>query len=191
MITRTIQNSDAMKSALILLLFLWGCTEKKTDKMFDTAKQDVRVIEKEIADYHTALKRAYNHRGVNTDSLVDAYFDPDVYYVTYWGNSEPIDTTKKRLRDALPRVSDYDNQYESLKVRVYGDGAYAFFILRQNYKVDGNPLEEYLPTTYVLERRGDRWMIVHAQRTSDYQTMEQLVALSRSIQSKTAGESQR
>jgi hypothetical protein len=169
-----------MKPMLILLLVLAGCNQNKNESTFDTSKQDAQLIEKEIADFHSALKKAYNHKGINTDSLMDAYFDPQTYYVTYWGTSEPIDTTKKRVRDALPHVSDYDNQFESLRAKAYGDGAYAFFILRQNYKVDGKPLEEYLPTTFVFERRGDRWIVVHAQRTSDYETMRQLVALAES-----------
>jgi hypothetical protein len=180
-----------MKLILILLLVLAGCGQNKNDNTFDTSKQDAQLIEKEIADFHSALKKAYNHQGINTDSLMDAYFDPQTYYVTYWGTSEPIDTTKRRLRDAVPRVSGYDSQFESLRVKVYGDGAYAFFVLRQNYKVDGNPLEEYLPTTFVFERRGDRWTIVHAQRTSDYETMQQLIALTQSLQAKKGSESKR
>ncbi len=178
-----------MKPILILLLLLAGCGQNKKESTFDTSKQDAQLIEKEIADFHSALKKAYSHEGINTDSLISAYFDAGTYYVTYWGTSEPIDTTKKRLRDALPRVSDYDNQFESLRVKVYGDGAYAFFILRQNYKVDGKPLDEYLPTTFVFERRGDRWLVVHAQRTSDYETMQQLVALSQSQQANKASDS--
>lgn len=180
-----------MKPLLILLVLLTGCSRNKTESTFDTSKQDAQLIEKEIADFHSALKKAYNHEDVNTDSLIDAYFDPETYYVTYWGTSEPIDTTKKRLRDALPHVSDYDNQFESLRVKVYGDGAYAFFILRQSYKVDGKALDEYLPTTFVFERRGDRWLIVHAQRTSDYETMQQLVALSQSQAAKKSPDTKR
>lgn len=180
-----------MKRIMIVLFLVVGCGEKKSDTTFDTAKQDAQIIEKEIADFHAALKKVYNHGYINTDSLMDAYFDHDIYYVTYWGNSEPIDTTKKRLRAALPHVSDYDNRFENLTVKVYGDGAYAFFILRQEYKVDGRLLDEYLPTTYVLERRGDRWHIVHAQRTSDFQTMQQLANLSQVKGAATTGASKR
>lgn len=179
-----------MKPLLVLLIVLAGCGRNKSDGAFDTSKQDVQLIGKEIADFHSALKKAYNHESINTDSLIDAYFDPETYYVTYWGTSEPIDTTKKRLRDALPHVTDYDNQFESLRVKVYGDGAYAFFILRQSYKVDGKPLDEYLPTTFVFERRGDRWIVVHAQRTSDYETMQQLVALTQSQMGKKSSSSE-
>ncbi len=168
-----------MKRFLILLLLVAGCGQKKDSKEFDTSKQDAQMIEKEIADFYAGLRKAYNHEGINTDSLIDAYFDPDVYYVTYWGNTEPIDTTKKRLKAALAHVTEYENHYEGLRVKAYGDGAYAFIILRQDYKVDGKPLDEYLPTTYVFERRGDRWIIVHAQRTSDYQTMQELVDMAR------------
>ena len=94
----------------LFVFLLAGCGQNKNENAFDTSKQDAQLIEKEIADFHSALKKAYNHQGINTDSLMDAYFDPNTYYVTYWGTSEPIDTTKKRLRDALPHVSDYDNQ---------------------------------------------------------------------------------
>lgn len=177
-----------MKHALMFLILFAGCTQNKKESTFDTSKQDAQLIEKEIADFHLALKNAYGHQGINTDSLIDAYFDPQTYYVTYWGTSEPIDTTKKRLRNALPHVSDYDNQYESLQVKVFGDGAYAFFVLRQSYKVDGKPLDEYLPTTLIFERRGDRWVIIHEQRTSDYQTMQQLVALSQPLTEKEASD---
>ncbi len=167
-----------MKNVLMLsLLFSGACTQNKNEGAFDTSKQDAQVIEKEIADFHLALKKAYNHEGINTDSLIDAYFDPQAYYVTYWGTSEPIDTMKLRIRSALSHVSGYDNRYESVQVKSYGDGAYAFFILRQEYQVDGRPLEEYLPTTFVFERRGDRWLVVHAQRTSDYETIQQLLSL--------------
>jgi biopolymer transport protein ExbD len=168
-----------MKRFLILLLIVAGCGQKKDSKEFDTSKQDAQLIEKEIADFYSGLRKAYNHQNVNTDSLIDAHFDADVYYVTYWGNTEPIDTTKKRLKAALSHVTEYENHYEGLRVKVYGDGAYSFVILRQDYKVDGRPLEEYLPTTYVFERRGDRWIIVHAQRTSDYQTMQELMDMAR------------
>ncbi len=170
-----------MKHVLMLsLLILAACTQNKRQDAFDTSKQDIQEIEKEVADFHLALKKAYNHEGINTDSLIDVYFDPQAYYVTYWGTSEPVDTMKLRIRTALPHVSEYDNQYESLQVKSYGDGAYAFFILRQNYKVDGRPLEEYLPTTFVFERRGARWVVVHAQRTSDYETFQQLLRLGQS-----------
>jgi hypothetical protein len=178
-----------MKRLLIFLLLVAGCGQNKHENAFDTSKQDTQLIEKEIADFHSTLKKAYNHEGINTDSLIDAYFDPETYYVTYWGTSEPIDTTKKRVQDALPHVSDYDNELEIVRVKVYGDGAYAFFILRQNYKVDGKPLEEYMPTTFVFERRGARWVVVHAQRTSDYETMQQLIALSKSEMAKRSSTS--
>ena len=179
-----------MKPFFILLFLVVGCGQNKNNETFDTSKQDTQKIEKELADFHLALKKAYNHEDINTDSLMDAYFDPDTYYVTYWGTSEPIDTTKKRIREAMPHVTDYDNQIQIVHVKVFGDGAYAFFILRQNYKVDGKPLDEYLPTTFVFERGGDRWIVIHAQRTTDYDTMQQLVALMKSQMAKKASASE-
>jgi hypothetical protein len=133
------------------------------------------VIEREIADFHQALKRAYNGASMSTDSLMDNIFEKDVYYVTYWGMTEPIDSTKSRLRHALPGIKDYDNRVEGVKVKVYGDGAYAFFILRQTYALNGVLMDEYLPTTFIFERRENRWVVVHSQRSADFQTIQQLM----------------
>jgi hypothetical protein len=159
---------------LFLLLLLVSCVSDKK-KTIDTASGDVVVIEREIADFHQALKRAYNGASINTDSLMDNFFGRDVYYVTYWGMAEPIDSTKSRLRHALPVIKDYDNRLENVSVKVYGDGAYAFFILRQTYTLNGVLMDEYLPTTFVLERRENRWIVVHSQRSADFQTIQQLM----------------
>jgi hypothetical protein len=169
-----------VKKFLLALLFLIvSCDSEKGEDFSKSKAQDEALIKREIADYHRALKKAYNGTPMNTDSVIDHYFDRDVYYVTYWGTSEPIDSTKKRLRAALPRIKNYDNQYENLTVKVYGDGAYAFFILRQDYTIDGHLLEEYLPTTFVMERRGERWVVVHAQRSADLQSIQQLMQLAK------------
>ena len=74
-------------------------------------------------------------------------------------------------------MKDYSAHIEALQVKSYGDGAYAFFILRQSTKVDGTLLEEYLPTTIVLERRETGWKIVHAHRSMDYETFQQYIAM--------------
>jgi hypothetical protein len=159
---------------LFLLLILVSCVSDKK-KTTVTASEDVAVIEHEITDFHQALKRAYNGASINTDSLMDDFFGKDVYYVTYWGMTEPIDSTKSRLRHALPVIKDYDNRIESVNVKVYGDGAYAFFILRQTYTLNGVLMDEYLPTTYVFERRENHWIVVHSQRSADFQTIQQLM----------------
>lgn len=159
---------------LFLLLLLMSCVSDKK-KTAVSATDDVAVIEREIADFHQALKLAYDGASISTDSLMDNYFGKDVYYVTYWGMTEPIDSTKMRLRHALPIIKDYDNRVESVKVKIYGDGAYAFFILRQTYSINGVLMDEYLPTTFILERRGNRWVVVHSQRSADFQTIQQLM----------------
>jgi hypothetical protein len=75
----------------------------------------------------------------------------------------------------LTGIKDYDNRVESVKVKIYGDGAYAFFILRQTYVLHGVLMDEYLPTTFIFERRENRWMVVHSQRSADFQTIQQLM----------------
>jgi hypothetical protein len=126
---------------------------------------------------YAGLARAYNEGGVNTDSLFEANYEKDVRYVTAWGSTEPIDSTKARLKNALSHIKDFNHRIESMHVKSYGGAAYAFFILRQQYTVDGSMLDEYLPTTFVLERRGSSWKIVHVQRSTDYETMQQYVSI--------------
>ena len=159
---------------LFLLLLLVSCVSDKK-KTIDATSGDVAAIEREIADFHQALKRAYNGSSISTDSLMDNFFGRDVYYITYWGIAEPIDSTKSRLRHALPVIKDYDNRLEDMSVKVYGDGAYAFFILRQTYTLNGVLMDEYLPTTFVFERRENHWAVVHSHRSADFQTIQQLM----------------
>ena len=162
--------------ALIVLLVSCSPEKKKTETTLST---DVVGIEREISELHQALKRAYNGTSINTDSVIDAYFDKDAYYVTYWGTAEPIDSTKARLRHAINGIREYDYRIESLQVKVIDNGAYAFFILRQSYALNGVLMDEYLPTTFVLERQNNRWLIVHSHRSADFQTIQQLMNVAR------------
>jgi ketosteroid isomerase-like protein len=157
----------------LLLIFVSCVSDKKKTAAYNS--EDVAVIEREIADFHDAIKRAYNGASINTDSLMDNFFGKDVYYVTYWGTTEPIDSTKLRLHLVLPGIKDYDNRIESMSVKVYGEGAYAFFILRQTYTLNGVLMDEYLPTTFIFERRENHWVVVHSQRSADFQTIQQLM----------------
>ena len=160
--------------ASLLLVLLISCVSEKKKSSGDIS-EDVALIEREIADFHQALMQAYNGIPMNIDSLMDNFFDKDVYYVTYWGITEPIDSTKSRLRYALPGIKEYENRLESMNVKVYNGGAYAFFILRQTYSLNGIMMDEYLPTTFILERRDNRWMVVHSQRSADFQTIHHLM----------------
>jgi hypothetical protein len=172
-------------AALLFLVLLISCVSEKKKSAGDIS-EDAVLIENEIADFHQALKQAYNGIPMNTDSLMDNFFEKDVYYVTYWGMAEPIDSTKSRLRHALSGINDYENRLESLNVKVYGNGAYAFFILRQTYSLNGIMMDEYLPTTYILERRENRWMVVHSQRSADFQTIHDLMIVAQKRE-ETAG----
>jgi hypothetical protein len=158
-----------MKTILVVsLVALLGCPSKNTDER-EEAKKDRGEIERRISQYHDGIRRAF----------LDEFFVRSVYYVTYWGSTEPLDSTKARLKRFVGKVSNFDSRYEGLFVKVYGDGAYAFLIQRQNYSVNGKTIDEYLPTTYVFERRDGIWMVVHAQRSADFQTIQQQLELSR------------
>lgn len=168
-----------MKLALALcFLMLAACTETpQKEAAAQSTAQDEATIRQMVTMLHASMTKAFNEGGLNTDSLLDAYYESDIYYVTPWGWSEPLDSTKSRLRRALARIKEYDNRVENLEVKIYGDGAYASYILRQNSTVDGQLLEEYLPTTLILERRGQTWKIVRAHRSTDYETFQQYIAL--------------
>ncbi|MBI4417974.1 MAG: nuclear transport factor 2 family protein [Ignavibacteriales bacterium] len=152
-------------SVLALVLVL-GCQEE--DRLMD--RQNVEMT---IRNLQISLKNAYTTGDVDTDRLIDEYYDSSAYYVTPWGTSEVLDSTKSRLRTSLPRITDYDYSIESMDVKTYGDAATAFFVLRQDYKVDGKDRSEYLPTTMVLERRKDGWKIVHIHRSADPESWKQ------------------
>ena len=171
-------------SLLFCSLILLSCSapEKKTSAV--NPAQDNGQIEEEISRLFLGLSQAFNGAAINTDSLFDAYYERDVRYVTPWGSTEPLDSTKARLRNAIHHVRDFTYRMEGMQVKSYTDAAYASFVLRQNYQVDGNPLEEYLPTTMVLERRGSGWKIVHVHRSTDYETIKQYVAIQQKRESK-------
>jgi len=162
---------------LVCALVMFSCGKNEVQEQTRPAAQGEAQIQEMISSLYNGFARAYNEGGINTDSLIDVYYDKGIHYVTSWGWTEPIDTTKARLRNATAHVKDYSAHIEGLQVKTYGDGAYAFFILRQSTNVDGTLLEEYLPTTLVLERRGTGWKIVHAHRSTDYETFEQYIAM--------------
>ncbi|MBN1397153.1 MAG: nuclear transport factor 2 family protein [Bacteroidetes bacterium] len=173
-----------MKIFILLLLVLLVSCESEKKPILKDISGDAALIRREIADFYEGLNNAYNGIPINTDSLFDYYFESDVYYVTYWGITEPIDTTKSRLQRALPGIEGYKNRLESMFVRVYDEGAYAFFILRQAYMLNGKEMDEYLPTTFILERRADRWKIVHSHRSADFQTINRLMEIARQTKQK-------
>jgi hypothetical protein len=168
-----------MRIILLVFLFLLVSCSSEKKKSDTSSPNDVAVIENEITEFHQALKRAYNGVAFDTDSLLDRFFDKDAYYITYWGMAEPIDSTKVRLRHAVKGMNEYDYKIESMQVKVSGDGAYAFFILRQTYALNGVLMDEYLPTTFILERHNDRWLVIHSHRSADFQTIQQLMNIAR------------
>jgi ketosteroid isomerase-like protein len=169
-----------MKPGLIVLcsLLLTACTRSGDDatSIARSTEADAEAVRQLVRSLAAGMESALNGQAIDTDSLLDVYYDPEIYYVTAWGWTEPLDSTKSRLRRSIPRISEYTNSVENLQVKVYGDVAYATYILRQNQLVDGSPLDEYLPTTLILERRGENWKIVHAHRSTDVETIQQYLA---------------
>jgi ketosteroid isomerase-like protein len=139
--------------------------------------QDESAVRNLIINLHADLKKLYNAKNDDVDSVLGRYYVEDMYYVTIWGTTETLDSTKSRLKASIPRIGQYDNSIENLSVKVYGNGAYAFFVLRQEYTVDGFQLDEYLPTTAILEKLNGQWKIVHLQRSTDPQTMQQYLTM--------------
>ncbi|MEX1275537.1 MAG: nuclear transport factor 2 family protein [Bacteroidota bacterium] len=160
-----------------LTLFACNQTGNQSGAIAQTAEQEEQTVRTLVTSLNEGMARAFTTGGIDTDSLMDYYYERDIYYITPWGWSEPLDSTKSRIRRSSARIQDYTNRVENLEVKVYGDGAYASYIFRQNYLVNGSQLEEYLPTTVILERRGDRWKIVRMHRSTDYETFQQYIAM--------------
>ena len=179
-----------MKHSLLplCLVVLLACDSAKQQQ----EEQQMMVVQNEsavrnlILNLHSDLKRIYGGSAGEVDSMIANYYVSDMYYVTPWGTSETLDSTAARLKAAIPRIQEYDNSVENLSVTVYGDGGYAFYVFRQSYMINGFQLEEYLPTTAILERVSGTWKIVHLQRTTDYQTMQQYVALQQHMEKQSA-----
>ncbi len=154
----------------VLLVSLSACADDEQIQR----KADAQSIRQQIESYHEGLRRAFRGKAVDIEKLFDALFDESVYYVTYWGVSEPLDSTKARIERAIPLMSDYTSRLEIVAVDVSGDFAYAFFILRQSYRLNGER-DEYLPTTFVFRRTEGGWKVVHAHRSADQETIANLL----------------
>lgn len=170
-----------MKTVLLVLCLTVALAcdsgKKKEDDKKMMMVQDESAVRSLFVNLHADLKKLYNGKVSNVDSVMAEYYINDMYYVTPWGISETLDSTKSRLKVNTPRIRDYENSIENLTVKVYGDGAYAFFVLRQDYSIDEFKLDEYLPTTAILERVNGGWKIVHLQRTTDRETMQQYLTM--------------
>ncbi len=164
-----------MKYGWVVLLLVWsGCAADERSNR----QEDEQAVREQIESFHTGLRRAFRGEAVDVHELFDSLFEESVYSVTYWGVTEPIDSMKNRIERAIPLISDYSSRLEIVSVEVTGDVAYAFFVLRQSYRL-GVPMDEYLPTTYVLKRLNGTWKVVHAHRSADRETIERLLDVAR------------
>ena len=92
---------------LVCTVLMFSCGKTETQDQARSSAPDEAQIQEMISSLYRAFDRAYNVGGINTDSLVDAYYDKDIHYVTSWGWTEPLDTTKARMRNALAHVKEY------------------------------------------------------------------------------------
>lgn len=164
-----------MLALLIPFVLIGGCADDSSTP----GPQDQAAVEKVVTHFHRALEAAYAGKNVDLAAEIDRAFDPNARYVTYWGQEEPVDTTRARMLAGVGRVSDYTNAVENIESRVYGDGAVVSCIVRQDYEMNGHRIDEFLPTTYVLERRDGAWKIVFAHRSADFQTIQQQIEITR------------
>ncbi len=157
-------------AALILLLIV-GCQNGP-----DPAR-DKEAVEEIIKGYHRVLEAAYQGRDADLAGAFDRVFDRKGRYVTYWGTEEPIDTARARAIGGVGKVTEYINMVENVESRVFGDGAVVSCIVRQEYMLNGYPIDEFLPTTYILERQDRLWRVVFTHRSADFETIRQQMEL--------------
>jgi hypothetical protein len=135
--------------------------------------EEKAAVEDLIRGYHRVLEGAYQGRGVDLAGAFDRVFDLKGRYVTYWGTEEPIDTTRARAIGGVGKVTEYTNMVENVETRVYGEGAVITCIIRQEYMLQGFAIDEFLPTTYVLEKHDGMWKVVYTHRSADFETIRQ------------------
>ena len=135
--------------SLAVLLPLLSCGDPQPA----AGPEEQAAVEQVITKFHRALEAAYGGRNVDLAAEIDRAFDGNARYVTYWGQDEPIDTSRARMLSGVGRVKDYTNTVENIETRVYVDGAVLTCIVRQEYDLDGHRIDEFLATTYVLEKK--------------------------------------
>ena len=84
-------------SALLFTLALIAC--QSSDPSPETLMVDQQNIETTVRNLYVSMKKAYTYGGMNTDSLLDVYYDPSSYYVTPWATTEIIDSTNEGSGD--------------------------------------------------------------------------------------------
>ena len=159
---------------IAVLLPLISCGDPRA-----AGPEEQAEVERIITKFHRALETAYGGGNVNLAAEIDGAFDGKARYVTYWGQDEPIDTTRARMLGGVGKVKDYTNAVENIETRVYGNGAVLTCIVRQEYDLNGHRIDEFLPTTYVLEKKEGMWKVVFVHRSADFQTIQQQLDISR------------
>ena len=160
---------------LIVVSALIGCGDQEAASGPESSAE----VEQVITRFHKALDAAYGGRAVELGSEIDRAFDVNARLITYWGVEEPIDTTKARMLGGVGKVKDYTNAVENIETRVYGNGAVLTCIVRQEYELAGHRIDEFLPTTYVMELREGHWKVVYVHRSADFQTIQQQLEITR------------
>lgn len=164
---RSFVRTVVMPLMIVLLAVSAGC-----DTPPDPS-QEKETVEELIKGYHRVLEAAYQGREANLAGAFDRVFDRKGRYVTYWGTEEPLDTARARAIGGVGKVTEYVNMVENVESRIYGEGAVVSCIIRQEYMLEGYPIDEFLPTTYILEKQQGLWKVVFTHRSADFETIRQ------------------
>ena len=158
---------ERLRLFAVMLLLVVGCQQGA-----DPA-QEKEAAEELIKGYHRVLEAAYQGRNVDLAGAFDRVFDSKGRYVTYWGTEEPVDTARVRAVGGIGKVTEYVNMVENVESRIWGDGAVVTCIIRQEYMLQGYAIDEFLPTTYIMEKQDGRWRVVFTHRSADFETIRQ------------------
>lgn len=164
-----------MRNALLLTVLLAVLPACQSDG--SGSDDDKAALEASIRGYHRTLLEAYQGGDADLAAAFDATFDPEGRFITYWGREEPVDSTRARALGGVGRVMEYNNNVENVEVRVFGDGAVLTCIIRQEYMLMGHAIDEFMPTTYVFEKKNGTWMVIFTHRSADFETIRQQMDL--------------
>lgn len=162
-----------MKQLFCCLLLCMSCSQPQESNI--SSLQESQTIERTLYDFHRVLARYYSGETINLDSVFSLVFVDTAQYVTYWGTTESIEVTKERIRTAHAHLRNYTYRLEIGKIFVTEKFASAFFILRQSYILQRDTIDEYLPTTFLFTKRNATWQVLHAHRSADLETLQQIM----------------
>jgi len=127
-----------------------------------SVEQDARDVRSTVEGLHRAMQQFFSDRKVEP---VMKYYEALIEYFSPAGERAGRDGVRSRLLAHAPHVKNFKTQVSPMNIRISGDMAWTTCEVHEQYTFDGEPGEEDLICTYVLEREPRGWKIVHEHQS--------------------------